>query len=283
MHPDFASLSRFALRESSSAEAAEIDAHLPNCADCRKEAREIALMEIGLERAAAETEGVGPCPDAVEWSAFLEGHGDAAEDAMLQQHLLSCDDCLHRVLMVHRARDGQVPNRALDEARRLGSRPRRVERPAHWLMVPLGVPRWAALGVSLSAILLAALFLRSSLAPSPATSVVQGPGTAPNQQLVWEELARLKPEHGRVTLLAVTPRLEQSMAAYAKKPGAAQKNQLLEQLQKLDPSLPTQHIDAIQMSPTSPSRPPAWVAVQWSDSQLQLVLIQASEKPEQKK
>jgi predicted anti-sigma-YlaC factor YlaD len=281
MHPDFESLSRFALREATVAEAGEVEAHLRDCPACRKEAREIALLELGLRQAAGDREPATPCPDALQWAAYADGTLPAGARAALEQHLLNCDDCLHRVLLAHRTRDGQVPERLMDQARRLRDASTPAVKPVPWISAPLPLPRWAALGVSVAIAALVVLLLRAprTPAPLPITPASQQTKTGTDQQQLWQQLAALKPENGRVSFLAVTPALRDSISAYQKKPDREQQLRLLDELQKLEPTLPAREIQSVQWKGAAGGKTGDWVVLQWKESRLDLLPIPTSEPP----
>jgi len=287
MHPDFESLSRYALCESSPAEAAEVERHLAQCPTCRKEANELSLLDLGQRYAAESTaEPRGPCPSPERWSAFVEGSLPAAGDAELETHLLSCDDCVFRALAIRRFRNLEVPEHVLAQVRRLGKSiaPSRQPRPLSWLALPVSFPRWAALSFATVALALGVLVFRGSLSPTSPPEMAQStsnkPQVSPDQQKqLWAGLNALEPGDERLTLVRVTPVLESSFTAYEKLPTAEQRSSLLEQLQKLEPALPAQRIHSVQLQGTPSGKPGSWIVLRWNESQLDVVSITNPEVP----
>lgn len=282
MHPDFEALSRFALREATAAEAAEVEVHLRDCSGCRQQARELALMELGLERSALETEAATPCPDAAAWAAYADGELSEGDQQQAEKHLLSCDDCVHGLLVMRRLRDSQVPEHLIEEARRLSPSPAPAARAESWILLPVQVPRWAAIGFSLAMAVLLVLLSRGMRPPAsqPFTPAGQESKTGPDQQQIWEVLSRLKPQNGRVSFLAVTPALQQSMDAYDKNPDRRQRDRLLEQLQKLEPALPVQKIESVDLKSRRQGREGQWIALQWSESRLEILSLDRGNNPQ---
>jgi len=281
MHPDFEVLTRFALREATVAEAREVQAHVRECPQCREEAREIALLELGLQVATTGAEPASPCPDAAEWAAFVDGALAPGSRQVLEQHLLGCDDCLHRVLLVRRSHTAQVPEHLIEQARSLRASPAPATQVAPWILSPVSIPRWVAAAVSLAAVVFMVLFLRDEPTPSASTSTPgsQQTNAALEQQQIWRQLTALKPEDGKIILLAVTPALRDSISAYQKKPDRGEQLRLLEQLQKLEPTLPAPQIQSVQLNGGSEGKTGDWVALQWKGSRLDVVSIPAGEVP----
>src|SRR6266436_1652872 len=90
VHPDFNTLSRFALEEASAAEASQVNLHLQECAACRAQARDIATIELGLSQlTVGDGTSQGSCPSPVEWARFAAGRIVPEERATLNQHLVS--------------------------------------------------------------------------------------------------------------------------------------------------------------------------------------------------
>lgn len=278
VHPDFSTLSRFALKEAGAAEASQVDSHLQECVACRVQAREIALIELGLSQLApVNLTPQGPCPSPVEWARFAEGTIIPEERGTLVQHLVLCDDCLDHVLAVDRARRSAVPELALEQARNLSRLPPLRNPLVRWVLAPVNIPGWAAFSVSAALVCVMVLWIRLAFRPAPQDQQPHVPRGSSDQQL-WQQLAHLKPAGGKAVMIPATPGLQQSVVDFRKQPGPAQQHQLLDRLKQLEPALPVQRIQSVTLSGGSAESKSDWMMLSWENNQLHIVLVSAPEK-----
>jgi anti-sigma factor RsiW len=274
MHPEFSQLSRYALGEAQLQEAQQVSAHLRDCADCRRRAREISAADLGLRLASAEVrEAAEPCPEPSAWSAFLDQTLAPPQRAQLQRHLLACDDCLHRVVAAHRARRSGATEPALDLAAQAEETPKTEasqKRLFDWLRSPITLPRWAAVAPALAALAMVIWLAQVVQQTGPSTDETT---SAEQHRKLWEQLAALQPAEGKAVLLAVTPELEALFAEFGKNPDPEQQKQLLDKLKQLEPALAGKEIISVNLPSQFSFKRGDWAIIHLTDSRLEILAV----------
>src|SRR2546422_3637666 len=100
--PDESLFSQFLDHELEAAEEKQIRYHLATCPECHARvermgrAEGIARIQFPvLRRRLSSSASPSPCPPSEQVIAYMQGLLAAEEEAQIEQHLHTCDTCLH--------------------------------------------------------------------------------------------------------------------------------------------------------------------------------------------